>query len=340
LWLLFGLVIGLGLLTKLTILGYGAAVLIGLLLMPTGRAELRTRAPYLAAVLAALFLAPYLAWQLGHDWATLTFWHNYGDKENPATFLIQVFLLMLPTALPLWTAGLWYLMRAPAGAPYRAFAWIFLFLFAVFLLGHAKSYFLVPAFPPLLAAGAVVLERRSLRRPGTPLVPIMIGALVLGGMVLAPVVAPVLPARTLAAIMSSPIQPVADRFGWPQFTATVAAVYRHLPPGEQGHATILTGNYGEAAALDLLGPPYHLPAAISPHNTYYFWGLGTMPGSVVIATGYEHADLAPYFRSVRQAAIVPAEDGIQNQETGQPVFVCTGLKMPWPSVWPQLKNFS
>ncbi|MGH2344924.1 MAG: ArnT family glycosyltransferase, partial [Chloroflexota bacterium] len=90
LWLLFGLVIGLGLLTKLTILGYGAAVLIGLLLMPAGRAELRTRAPYVATVFAALFLAPYIAWQLGHDWATLTFWHNYGDKENPATFLIQV----------------------------------------------------------------------------------------------------------------------------------------------------------------------------------------------------------------------------------------------------------
>jgi 4-amino-4-deoxy-L-arabinose transferase-like glycosyltransferase len=340
LWLLFGLVIGLGLLTKLTILGYGTAVLIGLLLMSAGRAELRTRAPYVAAVLAAAFLIPYIAWQLGHDWATLTFWHNYGHKEDPAIFLIQVFLLMLPTAMPLWAAGLWYLLRAPGGAPYRAFGWIFLFLFVVFLLGHAKSYFLVPAFPPLLAAGAVVLERRSQRRPGTPLVSIAVGALVLGGIVLAPVVAPVLPARTLAALMSSPIQPVADRFGWPQFTATVAAVYRHLPPSEQGQAIILTGNYGETAALDLLGPPYHLPTAISPHNTYYFWGFDTIPKSVVIATGYEHGDLTPYFRSVRQAAIVPAEDGIQNEETGQPVFVCTGLKMPWSNVWPQLKNFS
>ncbi len=340
LWLLFGLVIGLGLLTKLTILGYGAAVVIGLLLMPAGRAELRTPRPYVAAVLAAAFLAPYLAWQLGHDWATLTFWHNYGHKSDPATFLIQVFLLMLPTALPLWAVGLWYLLRSPAGAPYRAFGWIFLFLFVVFLFGHAKSYFLAPAFPPLFAAGAIVLERRARRRPGGPLLPVTIGALVLGGVLLAPVVAPVLPARTLAAIMPSPIQPVADHFGWPQFVSTVATVYRNLPPSQQARTTILTGNYGEAGALDLLDPPYHLPKAISPHNTYYFWGMSATPGSVVIATGYQRADLTPYFRSVRQAATVPAQDGIQNQETDQPVFVCTGLKMPWSAVWARLKNFS
>src|SRR5579875_3090802 len=101
-------------------------------------------------------------------------------------------------------------------------------------------------------------------------------------------------------------------------------------------ATILAGNYGEAGALDLLGPADHLPAAISPHNTYYFWGQGVTvaPGAVVIATDYQRSELTPYFASVRQAATVPAEDGIRNEEAGRPVFVCRGLKMPWAAVWP------
>ena len=341
LWLLFGLVAGLGLLTKLTMLAFGLAVTVGLLLTPA-RAELRTRPPYLAAALAFLFLLPYVAWQTGHDWATLTFWHNYNHKQDTATFLIQVVLLMQPLALPLWGAGLWYLLRAPAGAPYRPLGWAFLALLALFLAGHAKSYFLVPAFPPLLAAGAVVLERRARRRPHTRLVPGAIGALVLGGLALGPVVAPILPPRTLAAVMSSPIQPVADRFGWPQFVGTVAAVYRRLPPRERAETTILAGNYGEAGALDLLGPAYRLPAVISPHNTYYFWGRGaTLPsGAVVIATDFQRPDLTPLFASVIQAAIVPAQDGIQNEEVGRPVFVCRGLKMPWPEVWRRLRNFS
>ena len=140
--------------------------------------------------------------------------------------------------------------------------------------------------------------------------------------------------------MPSPIQPVADRFGWPQFVGTVAAVYRRLPPRERATATILAGNYGEAAALDLLGPAYHLPRAISPHNTYYFWGQGVTPGPVVIATDFDRSDLMRYFASVRQAATVPAEDGIRNEEVGRPVLVCRGLKMPWAAVWPRLMNFS
>jgi hypothetical protein len=140
--------------------------------------------------------------------------------------------------------------------------------------------------------------------------------------------------------MPSPIQPVADRFGWPRFVGTVAAVYRRLPPREQAETTLLAGNYGEAGAFDLLGPAYHLPPAISPHNTYYFWGLGTTPGRVVIATDFQQADLAPYFASVHQAATVPGQDDITNEEVGRSVFVCRGLKLPWALVWKRLKNFS
>ncbi len=339
LWLLFGLVAGVGLLTKLTMLAFGLAVTVGLLLTPA-RAMLRTRPPYLAAALALAFLLPYVAWQIGHDWATVAFWRNYHHTQDTATFLTQVVLLMQPLALPLWAAGLWYLLRDPDGAPYRALGWAFLLLLALFLVGHAKSYFLVPVFPPLLAAGAVVLERRARRRPRTPLAPLAIGALALGGAALAPVVAPILPPATLASLMPSPVQPVADRFGWPQFIATLDSVYRALPPRDRARATILAGNYGEAGAISLLGPAAGLPAAISPHNTYYFWDQGTMPGAVVIATDYQQADLTPYFASVRQAATVPAQDGIQNEEVGRPVFVCRGLRLPWSTVWARLKNFS
>ena len=191
----------------------------------------------------------------------------------------------------------------------------------------------------MLAAGAVALERRA-ARTGRAIVPLAVGALVLGGAVLAPIVAPILPAATLASLMPGRIQPVADRFGWPQLIATLGRVYRSLPPADQARATILAGNYGEAGAVDLLGPAAGLPAAISPQNTYYFWGKGTTPGAVVIAVDFDRADLTPYFASVRRAAIVPAEDGIRNEEVGRTVWVCAGPKRTWSSVWPRLKNFS
>lgn len=83
--------------------------------------------------------------------------------------------------------------------------------------------------------------------------PFAVGALVLGGVALAPIVAPVLRAATLASLMPGPIQPVADRSGWPPLIATLGRAYRALPPADRPRATILAGNYGEAGAVDLLG---------------------------------------------------------------------------------------
>ena len=80
-------------------------------------------------------------------------------------------------------------------------------------------------------------------------------------------------------------QQLADRFGWNTMTATVARVFHSLPADEQAQACILTENYGEAGAIDLYGPAYHLPQAISGHNTYYLWGPGKCSGQVVITVG-------------------------------------------------------
>ena len=59
LWPLFGLFAGLGLLAKLTILSFGFAVLVALLLTPARR-HLRSPWPWISGAIAVAFLAPYL----------------------------------------------------------------------------------------------------------------------------------------------------------------------------------------------------------------------------------------------------------------------------------------
>ena len=84
LWLVFGLVAGLGLLTKITMLYFGFAVFVGLLLTPARR-HLLTPWPWLGGVVASAFLLPYVFWQIRHGWPTLEFWADYGEKVDPAS---------------------------------------------------------------------------------------------------------------------------------------------------------------------------------------------------------------------------------------------------------------
>src|SRR3712207_841143 len=105
LWLLFGLIVGLGLLTKVTMLFFGFAVFVALLLTPARR-HLRTPWPWVGGVIAFAFLLPYVFWQIEHGWPTLEFWANYGGKVDPASpveFLVEQIVTMHPLTLPIWT---------------------------------------------------------------------------------------------------------------------------------------------------------------------------------------------------------------------------------------------
>ncbi len=118
LWLLFGLFAGLGLLTKVTMLFFGFAVLVSLLVTPARR-HLLTPWPWLGGVVAFVFLLPYLLWNAQKGWPTLEFWVEYGgkvDEASPVEFLVEQIVTMQPPALPLWLAGLaFYLLTREGG---------------------------------------------------------------------------------------------------------------------------------------------------------------------------------------------------------------------------------
>jgi hypothetical protein len=356
-WLLFGLVAGLGMLTKITILMIGFALVLGLLLTPERR-YLWSRWAWLGGALAYAFLLPYILWNAANGWPTLEFWRGYtSGHANPADalgFFLQQILAMNPLTLPLWLTGLLAYFFNRQLRPYRALGWAFIILYLLFTLIRAKVYFLAPAYPMLFAAGALIFERffreRCLRWPQ----PVYMSALLLVGIVLAPVVMPILPPAIYGQTMSFVggnagvkveqratgvlPQQLADRFGWDTMTATVAQVFHRLLANEQAQACILTENYGEAGAIDLYGPAYHLPQTMSGHNTYYLWGPGKCTGQVVIVIGYSLNDLRPVFESVAQAGLItctycmPAENNL-------PVYVARHLKGTIQALWPQVKHY-
>ena len=356
LWLLFGLFAGLGLLTKVTMLFFGFAVLVALLLTPARR-HLATRWPWLGGAVAFAFLLPYLLWQLANGWPTLEFWANYGDKvdaASPLEFFIEQVVTMQPTTLPLWLAGLWFFLFSREGRPYRVLGWVYVVLFALFVVLNSRFYFLAPAYPMLFAAGGVVLERFFARRWGWAKTA-HAAVLVVSGLAVAPLtVVPVLPVETLAGItggvggdagveietreVAELPQNFADRFGWEEKAATVARVYERLPAGEERAACVLTGNYGEAAAIDFFGEELGLPRAISGHNSYYLWGPRGCTGEVVIALGVPRERLSAVFGNIEKADTARCEYCMPDEDD-LPVYVCRDPKMPFREAWPLFKHY-
>jgi 4-amino-4-deoxy-L-arabinose transferase-like glycosyltransferase len=132
LWLLLGLVAGIGLMTKVTMLYFGAALVFALLLTPN-RKYLLSKWLWLGGLIAFLIFLPYVLWQMGHGWHTLEFWKTYSaGKTYPVTppeFLFQQVVTVHPLTLPLWLGGLFYYLFSKEGKRYRPLGWMYVILY-------------------------------------------------------------------------------------------------------------------------------------------------------------------------------------------------------------------
>ncbi len=354
-WLAFGLVAGLGLLTKETILFWGFALVIGLGLSPQRRL-LFTRWTLFGGLIAFALVSPFLIWNAFNGWATFQYWAGYSQNHSaggsPLAFLINQILIMNPLSVFLWVAGLWYFFSA-RGRRYRVFAWAYLILLALFIVIQGKSYFLAPAYPPLFAGGAMLFGEWRVRfRRWVAVYPVV---LAVSCLLLAPAAMPVLPPSVYAHIYGpsgnsgsqqesgdvySLPQALADRFGWEEQVALIAQVYHSLPPQEQRVACIFTSNYGEASALVQFGGRYHLPEPISGHNAFYLWGPQGCTGQVVITINIPPQDAARGFSSVTLAARTSC-DACVDFENHAPILILRQpkAKVPFAVLWAQAKHY-
>ena len=129
--------------------------------------------------MALLLFTPYVLWEMSHGWVTLEFMQNATRYKNvklsPLAFATAQLTQLNPVAAPLWMLGLAWLLFGRTGRRFRALGIVFVATFVVLGVQNSKPYYLGPAFPVLLAAGALVVEdlsggprRRWVRRSPTP----------------------------------------------------------------------------------------------------------------------------------------------------------------------------
>ena len=226
----------------------------------------------------------------------------------------------------------------------------------LFAAPNSKFHFLAPVYPMLFAAGSVATERLFKRHGRWRWsLSAYVAVLAISGVLVAPItVVPVLPVATLARItgalggdaksevetreVAELPQNLADRFGWEDMTETVVRVHDRLAPEERSEACVLTGNYGEARAIDCFGDKHRLPKAISGHNSYYLWGLRGCGGETVVSVGVQRERLEEVFDrneradTVRCRYCMPDEDDL-------PVYVCRDPKLSFEEAWLRFKHY-
>lgn len=78
-WILLGISVGLGLLTKYTMAFFVISAFLFLLSSPGGRAMLRTARPYISLLVSLIVFSPVLVWNADHAW--VTFRHTAGQAN-------------------------------------------------------------------------------------------------------------------------------------------------------------------------------------------------------------------------------------------------------------------
>lgn len=354
-WIPFGLVAGLGLENKISMLFLGFGVVVGLILTRDWR-HFTSRWLWLGGALAFLLFLPYLIWQATHDWALLEFMSRATRFKNlplsPGDFVSAQILNMNPVVAPLALAALgFYFSRR--GRPFRALGWACLAILFLMIFQRAKPYYYAPTFPIFFAAGGVAIEALGSRRLLGWIRPTYAALIVLSGLILAPLAKPVLPVETFvryqASLGMAPgtderkevgrlSQFFADRLGWQELATTVAQVHDALPEVEQPHACIFGQNYGQAGAIDFFGPNLGLPPAISGHNTYWWWGPGDCSGELVIIIGGDREDHERVFATVEKATTYTCQDCMP-YENNKPIWIGRDAQVTIEELWPQLRHY-
>ena len=355
-WIWLGVILGIGLQNKISVLFLGFGLFVGLLMTPERR-FLKQKGTWIAAAIAGVIFLPYIIWEMQNGWPTLEFIHNaslYKNRpQSPLLFLAAHALEFHPFNVPLLIFGLFFFFFSSSGKPYRLFGWVYVATLGLFLLTQSKSYYLLPVFPLMLAGGAITIETMIEHRGRGFWKPSIITLLLIGGVITAPFTLPVLPVETYVSYQNllgiTPVsseqkavgklpQHFADMFGGEELVAVVAGVYRTLTPQERDRCAIAGIAYPQAGAIDFFGPKYGLPKAISAHNNYWIWGPGDYTGEVMIVVGWKEEDLRKEFDSVTLAAVFHHEY-VMPWENNFPVYVCRGIKHPLRELWPKLKMF-
>jgi len=353
LWLAFGIVCGVGLMNKHSMLLYGLAVTVGLA-ATQHRRQFRSRWIWFGALTALLFLLPNLIWQVRHDWPTLDFLAALNERtvsRIPRSELLAGQVLYAgPGNVLLWLPGTVFLLVRSGGAN-RVMGWLLPVVLGVLLYTGGKAYYSLPVYAVPIAGGALLWERflvDGLRR----MRPVLVTLVALPGLLLMPFSLPIVSLEDVDELADTLTMGMVENsyevtgdlhamVGWEEQAQEVAAAIAELPAEDQERCLLWVPDYASAGALELYGLPLDLPPVLCRHLSYNDWTRNYLAdhtedprnGEVVLALGLGAEFLDRIFTEVRPVGTVAGHPLANRGHRDRPLFLCRAPKFPLVETW-------
>jgi len=344
-WLyVFGVSIGLGMMSKYSVAFFTVSIIAGLLCTPQRKIFINKHFWYASLVGLVIFL-PNILWQYSRHFPVL---HHMQELQrtqlqyvSPTDFLIGQLIMHGPCVF-IWLVGLWHVSFSSETKKFRVVGLAYLFVIVLLLIGHGKSYYALGAYPVLFAFGAYRLEqftmmkRRALRYVFV-LIPIILGVWMI------PIALPVFPPKKLASfyvqmntkktgllkwedLKDHPLpQDFADMIGWEEMAQKMNKAYQLLDSSEKEHTILFCDNYGMAGAVTFYASKYHLPGAYSDNASFLYW----LPENVhvdnlLLITGDQNEMKHDFIRNFSSAVLVDSVTTPMAREHGDLIILLKG----------------
>ena len=140
LWILFGCIVGLGLLNKYS-MGFMVIGLVAGLLLTHQRKHLATIWFWIGALTAGLIFLPHVIWEVSNGYPSLEFMRNASQSKNVNLGVVNFFMGQLLEMnflnAPIWFSGIVFFFYYREGR-YRSLAWMYPVVFVIMIAGNAK----------------------------------------------------------------------------------------------------------------------------------------------------------------------------------------------------------
>lgn len=357
-WLAIGVLVGLGLQMKHTMIVYVLALLAGMLLTKT-RQLLWNRWSVYGGLIAVVLLLPNLFWQYAHDFPSLEFYKNAMMNKNIPRgiwgIITDQMLFTNPVTLPLWLSGLIFFLFSAKGKSYRYLGLTFLFLLLSMIISQSSRPDRIGAiYTVLFAGGAVAWQEWFGPRIRRYAIGALSALLFCGAILLLPFSTPLLPPHTTGKYLAklglkidlekgkmgeALPQWLADRLGWRELALEVSKGFHALSEQERKHTCLISTNYAHAGAMELWGEELDLPNVYGTHNSYHLWGPPPDSITTIIAVHVNRRELEHLFNNVVQAGAVECEFCTRPQRRTL-IYIARGRKFSWQKEWPEFKNYN